>query len=145
MRPVSEYAFQIGDFEYDLFLTPDVRTCRGRQWFYFRVSNMVAGVPYVFNIANFDKINSQFNYGMQPVMFSTRDYLENGSGWKRVGEKIVYYGNHYTNEDHSKQYRSLMFTVRFIYENDECYLAYHYPYTYTRLMVRIPFSPAASA
>lgn len=54
-----------------------------------------------------------------------------------MGEKIVYYGNHYTNEDHSKQYRSLMFTLKFNYDDDKCYLAYHYPYTYTRLMVGI--------
>lgn len=40
---------------------------------------MVATVPYTFNIVNFDKINSQFNYGMQPVMFSTKDYHLNGS------------------------------------------------------------------
>lgn len=41
---------------------------------------MVAKVPYVFNIVNFDKINSQFNYGMQPVLFSTKEYLLSGSG-----------------------------------------------------------------
>lgn len=63
-----------------MFLTPDIGTCRGKQWFYFQVSNMVAKVPYVFNIVNFDKINSQFNYGMQPVLFSTKEYLLSGSG-----------------------------------------------------------------
>lgn len=149
--------FQVGDFEYDLFLTSDTCTYRGRQWFYFQVSNMLAKVPYVFNIVNFDKINSQFNYGMQPVMFSTKEYLLYGSGmnfqfawivdyyftvckssgWKRVGEKILYYGNRYTCEDLSKQYRSLMFCLTFNFSDDNCYLAYHYPYTYTRLMVRI--------
>lgn len=41
---------------------------------------MVAKVPYVFNIVNFDKINSQFNYGMQPVLFSTKEHLLSGSG-----------------------------------------------------------------
>lgn len=74
------YNFQVDDQEYNLFLTPDTCTCKGRQWFYFQVSNMDANVPYTFNIVNFDKINSQFNYGMQPVMFSTRDYILNGCG-----------------------------------------------------------------
>lgn len=43
---------------------------------------MVAKISYTFNIVNFDKINSQFNYGMQPVMFSTKSYLLNGSGMR---------------------------------------------------------------
>lgn len=127
---------QVGCWEYDLYLTPDTSTHKGRQWFYFRVSGMKKEQPYVFNIVNFDKINSQFNYGMQPVMFSVREYSERKAGWKRCGKNIVYYGNHLTNEDHSKQYRTLTFTLEFPCESDACYLAYHYPYGYTKLMVR---------
>lgn len=54
---------------------------------------MVAKVAYVFNIVNFDKINSQFNYGMQPVMFSTREYLLNGCGMylQVVDRKLLFH------------------------------------------------------
>lgn len=43
---------------------------------------MAAKVPYTFSIVNFDKINSQFNYGMQPVMFSSKEHLLNGTGMR---------------------------------------------------------------
>lgn len=52
----------------------------GQQWFYFQISNMVANVKYTFNILNLAKINSQYNYGMQPVVFSVTDYIKNKSG-----------------------------------------------------------------
>lgn len=52
----------------------------GLQWFYFQVSNMLPGETYMFNIVNFQKVNSQFNYGLQPVMFSVRDHLSNATG-----------------------------------------------------------------
>ena len=32
--------------------------------------------PYIFNIINYEKANSQFNFGMQPVMFSVKEALE---------------------------------------------------------------------
>lgn len=51
------------EFEYDLILNPDVNTNHHHQWFYFEVSNMVADVPYRFNIVNCEKLNSQFNFG----------------------------------------------------------------------------------
>lgn len=50
------------------------------QWFYFQVTNMIANEQYTFNIVNFKKVNSQFNYGMQAVMFSCIDYNLHGTG-----------------------------------------------------------------
>lgn len=55
--------------------------------------------------------------------------------WRKVGDRIVYYGNEYVNEENMKQCRTLSFNISFEYTNDYCYLAYHYPYTYSRLMV----------
>ncbi|KAK4872301.1 hypothetical protein RN001_016425 [Aquatica leii] len=128
-------AKQTGNFEYELLLSTDTQSCNGCQWFYFQVSNMIAGAVYIFNIVNFMKINSQYNYGMQPVLFSVKNYVKNRIGWKRCGEKIIYYGNNCTDENNTIQYRTLSFWVTFQYDNDYVYLAYHYPYTYTRLLM----------
>lgn len=50
-------------YEYDLILNADTNCSQHIQWFYFEVSNMVADVPYRFNVINCEKSNSQFNYG----------------------------------------------------------------------------------
>jgi len=92
---------------------------------------------YRFNIINFEKVNSQFNSGMQPVMFSVRDALNGKPYWRRVGEKISYYKNTYGKK--KKIFYTLTFNIHFTYENDVCYVAYHYPYTYTTLMVKSEF------
>ncbi|KAF5294808.1 hypothetical protein FQA39_LY00292 [Lamprigera yunnana] len=128
-------AKQIGNFEYELLLSPDTHSCNGYQWFYFQVSKMMAGAVYVFNIVNFVKINSQYNYGMQPVLFSVKDYMNRGTGWKRCGDKIIYYGNNYVDEHTKKQFRTLSFWITFPHDDDYAYLAYHYPYTYSRLLM----------
>ena len=54
---------QVSDKEYDLILNADVNSSHHHQWFYFEVSNMMAEVPYVFNIINNEKPNSEFNFG----------------------------------------------------------------------------------
>ncbi|CAF2396050.1 unnamed protein product [Rotaria sp. Silwood2] len=125
-------AIQITEEEYDLILRPDINTFRYHQWFYFEVSNMRPDITYRFNIINFEKLNSQFNAGMQPVMFSVCDALGGKSYWRRIGEKISYYKNTYGKK--KKIYYTLTFNIRFAHANDICYIAYHYPYTYTTLM-----------
>ena len=57
------FDLQIREYEYDLILNPDINVNHHHQWFYFEVSNMVADVPYRFNIVNCEKLNSQFNFG----------------------------------------------------------------------------------
>lgn len=54
---------QASNREYDLILNADVNSRHHHQWFYFEVSNMQAGTPYVFNIINNEKPNSEFNFG----------------------------------------------------------------------------------
>ena len=56
---------------------------------------MVTGPLYRLNIINCEKSNSQFNYGMQPVLYSEREALEGRPGWTRAGTKITYYKNNY--------------------------------------------------
>ncbi|XP_030434866.1 cytosolic carboxypeptidase 4 [Gopherus evgoodei] len=133
-------AIQVRKFEYDLIMNTDVNTVQHHQWFYFEVSAMKPAIPYRFNIINCEKVNSQFNYGMQPVMYSVKETLQGRPHWIRVGSDICYYKNHYRRSAAAaggarrKSYYTLTFTVMFPHGEDVCYLAYHYPYTYSALM-----------
>uniref|UniRef100_A0A8C0G2J4 AGBL carboxypeptidase 1 n=1 Tax=Chelonoidis abingdonii TaxID=106734 RepID=A0A8C0G2J4_CHEAB len=133
-------AIQVRKFEYDLIMNTDVNTIQHHQWFYFEVSTMKPAIPYRFNIINCEKVNSQFNYGMQPVMYSVKETLQSRPHWIRVGSDICYYKNHYRRSAAAaggarrKSYYTLTFTVMFPHGEDVCYLAYHYPYTYSALM-----------
>lgn len=86
-------AIHIGGRQYNLILTPDVNSDKHHQWFYFQVSHMKGGehYPYIFNIINYEKANSQFNFGMQPVIFSVKEALEGRPHWRRTGADICYY------------------------------------------------------
>ncbi|XP_070210608.1 cytosolic carboxypeptidase 1-like isoform X2 [Littorina saxatilis] len=134
---------QVREFEYDLILNPDINTNHHHQWFYFEVSNMAAGINYRFNIVNCEKLNSQFNFGMQPVMFSVAEAAQGRAAWTRVGTDICYYRNHFLRSSQTtggvkgKAYYTTTFTVRFMHNCDVCYLAYHYPYTYTMLRTHL--------
>ncbi|XP_058502222.1 cytosolic carboxypeptidase 4 isoform X1 [Solea solea] len=132
-------AVQIRRYEYDLILNSDANCSQHSQWFYFEVSNMVADVPYRFNVINCEKCNSQFNYGMQPVLYSVREALEGNPHWVRTGTEICYYRNHYCPaQDGSRAtFYTLTFTVTFKHNEDVCYLAYHYPYTYSALKAHL--------
>uniref|UniRef100_A0A3B4E4Q3 tubulin-glutamate carboxypeptidase n=1 Tax=Pygocentrus nattereri TaxID=42514 RepID=A0A3B4E4Q3_PYGNA len=128
-------AIHIRRYEYDLILNADVNSSSHHQWFYFEVSGMVADVPYRFNVINCEKSNSQFNYGMQPVLYSVREALEGRPHWVRAGTEICYYRNHFcpSRGQRGQSFYTLTFTVTFRHEEDVCYLAYHYPYTYSAL------------
>lgn len=137
---------QASSFEYDLILNADVSSSHHHQWFYFEVSNMEPSTPYVFNIINNEKPNSEFNFGMKPVMFSVQEAIEGRPAWIRTGYDICYHKNHYSRVPKShdnarlkksanKCYYTATFTVTFPHAYDVCYIAYHYPYTYTQLQV----------
>ncbi|TGZ72764.1 hypothetical protein CRM22_001901 [Opisthorchis felineus] len=136
-------AIQVRQYEYDLILNPDVNTISNLQWFYFRVSNVEADVDYRFNIINCEKPSSQFTSGMQPLLFSVREALDGRCYWRRAGKCINYYRNHFVRTTHGKRvadgntYHTTTFTIQFPHTGDVCYLAYHYPYTYTRLLADI--------
>ncbi|XP_072473821.1 cytosolic carboxypeptidase 4-like [Notamacropus eugenii] len=135
-------AIQVRECEYDLLINADVNCAQHQQWFYFKVSGMKAAVPYRFNVINCEKVNSQFNYGMQPTMYSVKEALQGRPHWVRVGYDICYYKNHYRQNSAAagaprKCHYTLTFSVTFPHNEDVCYLAYHYPYTYTALMAHL--------
>ncbi|XP_046628636.1 cytosolic carboxypeptidase 1-like isoform X1 [Neodiprion virginianus] len=130
-------AVQISPREYDLILTPDVNSGSRHQWFYFEVSNMEGNSPYTFNIINCEKANSQFNFGMKPILFSVREAQLGRPGWVRTGSDICYYRNCYQRPTKEKNYLTTSFTVTFPHAYDVCYLAYHFPYTYSQMMANI--------
>ncbi|ELW70719.1 Cytosolic carboxypeptidase 4 [Tupaia chinensis] len=136
-------AIQVREFEYDLLINADVNGSQHQQWFYFQVSGMKPAVSYRFNIINCEKPNSQFNYGMQPTLYSVKEALLGRPTWVRTGYDICYYKNHYCQSPAArggipgKCYYTLTFAVTFPHNEDVCYLAYHYPYTYTALMTHL--------
>ncbi|XP_069936225.1 cytosolic carboxypeptidase 1-like [Cherax quadricarinatus] len=136
---------QVSNSEYDLILNADVNSSHHHQWFYFEVSNMEAHTPYIFNIINNEKPNSEFNFGMKPVMFSVQNAMNGCGFWIRTGYDICYHKNHYSRvpkshdnirfkRSENKCYYTATFTVTFHHAYDVCYMAYHYPYTYTQLL-----------
>ncbi|NXO47998.1 CBPC4 carboxypeptidase, partial [Aramus guarauna] len=132
-------AIQVREFEYDLIMNADVNSNQHHQWFYFEVRDMKLEVPYRFNIINCEKFNSQFNYGMQLVMYSVKEALQGRPCWLRAGHDICYYKNHYccsaaAGSMRGKCYYTLTFSIKFPHKDDVCYLAYHYPYTYSTMM-----------
>ncbi|CAI2299323.1 unnamed protein product [Caenorhabditis sp. 36 PRJEB53466] len=132
---------QVAPTHYELFLSPDVNQLRDHyQWFFFQVSNMRKSVKYTFEIVNCLKSTSLYSQGMQPVMYSMMD---GANGWRRTGENVCYFRNLYMNEHEEKRntdekqkkkhYYSVRFNVTFQHTGDICYIAYHYPYTYSFL------------
>jgi len=77
--------------------------------------------------------------GMKPLMYSVCEAVLGHPGWIRVGTDICYYRNCYQNlsSRKSRSYLTAAFTVTFPHSYDVCYIAYHYPYTYSQLLVRI--------
>ncbi|XP_025020201.1 cytosolic carboxypeptidase 1 isoform X2 [Python bivittatus] len=134
---------QIRKNEYDLILNSDINSNHYHQWFYFEVSGMRTGSAYRFNIINCEKTNSQFNYGMQPLMYSVQEALSGRPSWIRTGMDICYYKNHFSRSSiaaggqKGKSYYTITFTVTFHHKDDVCYFAYHYPYTYSALMMHL--------
>lgn len=132
---------QVAPTHYELFLSPDVNQLRDHyQWFFFQVSNMRKSVKYTFEIVNCLKASSLYSQGMQPVMYSM---MEAANGWRRTGENVCYFRNLYVNENEEKKnleeakkkkhWYSIRFNVTFQNTGDTCYIAYHYPYTYSFL------------
>ncbi|XP_075131409.1 cytosolic carboxypeptidase 3 [Leptodactylus fuscus] len=123
---------QVGDYDYELTLRTDLYTERHTQWYYFRVQNTRAGVPYRFTITNFMKPTSLYSHGMRPLMYSETDANTRDVGWRRIGDEIKYYKNRPGAADRQNYY-SLSWTFRFPHTGDTCYFAHCYPYTYSNL------------
>ncbi|XP_073321930.1 cytosolic carboxypeptidase 1 [Pagrus major] len=136
-------AVQVRKYEYDLVLNSDVNSNHYHQWFYFEVSGMRVGTTYRFNIINCEKSNSQFNYGMQALMYSVQEAISGRPRWVRTGADICYYKNHFARSSiaaggqKGKSYYSMTFSTTFSHKDDVCYFAYHYPYTFSTLKMHL--------
>ncbi|KAF0696082.1 Aste57867_13120 [Aphanomyces stellatus] len=126
-------AVQIGPFEYDLVLRPDLHTQGYTQWFYFAVSNVDVAVDYRFNIVNLYKPDSLFNTGLQPVVYSLEQAETQAMGWTRAGRQVCYYANPWRQppkkEDFHPTYFTMSFTLAFPSADDTFLIAHSYPYT----------------
>lgn len=118
-------ATKVGENEYNLILSPDIGTSTWVQWFYFDVEGMKEGVTYKFNICNFYKVDSLFNYGLKPLL-----YIE-GEGWRRAGENIAYHANGTYNEATENSFYTTTWTYTPTRDIERAYWAHCYPYTYS--------------
>ena len=131
-------AQKVSDHEYNLLMQNDINTSGHTQWFFYQVRNTRKNLSVQFNIMNFTKPDSLFNYGMKVSIYSEKrsEKSEGAIGWHKGGERISYYGNGikkdvcYT----SKGYYTASFTYKFLHDDDMVYFAYCFPYTYSDLM-----------
>ena len=88
-----------------------------------------------------------FVAGMRPVMYSVLEAMKGRACWERVGAEICYYKNHFVRSSQTtggvrgKTYFTGTFSITFKHDKDVCYLAYHYPYTYSMMQVRTVVTP----
>ncbi|XP_011355309.1 cytosolic carboxypeptidase 2 isoform X2 [Pteropus vampyrus] len=124
-------AIRVDTYEYELTLRTDLYTNKHTQWFYFRVQNTRKDVTYRFTIVNLLKPKSLYTLGMKPLMYSQLDASTHNIGWRREGNEIKYYKNNM--DDGQQPFYCLTWTVQFPHDQDTCFFAHFYPYTYTDL------------
>uniref|UniRef100_A0A8C6Q8X7 Cytosolic carboxypeptidase 2 n=1 Tax=Nannospalax galili TaxID=1026970 RepID=A0A8C6Q8X7_NANGA len=124
-------AVRVGAYEYELTLRTDLYTAKHTQWFYFRVQNTRKDVTYRFTIVNFLKPKSLYAVGMKPLMYSQLDATTYHIGWRREGHEIKYYKSNM--DDGQQPLYCLTWTIQFPHDQDTCFFAHFYPYTYTDL------------
>lgn len=150
-------AWRTGLREYELVLDLDINTVGHTQWFFFSMKGVMEGAEYRFNIINLAKVDSEFNYGMRPVLYSDRLARSDSMGWMRSGHGVTYFPNRYQRPN-GRAYHSLTFTMVFPTTAAEAeqlstkpenplpvrespgpamaepyFFAYHMPFSYTRL------------
>ncbi|OWK17850.1 hypothetical protein Celaphus_00009389 [Cervus elaphus hippelaphus] len=124
-------AVRVNTYEYELTLRTDLYTNKHTQWFYFRVQNTRKDVTYRFTIVNLLKPKSLYTVGMKLLMYSQLDASTHSIGWRREGNEIKYYRS--TPGDGQQPSYCLTWTVQFPHDQDTCFFAHFYPYTYTDL------------
>ena len=127
-------AIKSSDVEYNLVLQNDINSKGNTQWFYYQVKNTSENLDVRFNIVNFTKKDSLYNFGMKVLVFSEKENAKSELGWFRAGTDISYYQNNIRRPGSSKCFFSLSFNYKFEYSQDTVYFAYCFPYTYTDLI-----------
>ena len=124
--------------EYNLFLNTDTNTYGHTQWFYFSVSNTFMNQEITFHILNCCKSGRLFNEGMNPLVYSEKEYENNETEWMSNTYNVSYIKNDLNknlslNSDSnlkiSSNYYTLTFSYKFKYNSDKVYFAYSRPYT----------------
>jgi hypothetical protein len=122
------------DTEYNLLMQNDINTSGHTQWFFFRVQNTHQNHKVKFNILNFSKPDSLFNYGMKVTMYSEKKSEQQKIGWYKGCTDISYYSNGIKKDPASvKTYFTLTFSHTFEHADDSVFFAFCYPYTYSDL------------
>ena len=127
---------RINDFEYDLFVRPDLANPRFRFWFNFTIENVQEGQRILLNIVNLGRKCPLFFDGFTPVIRST-----SRGKWQRIPSENVFY---YRCPYHRLRF-VLTLALAFDNEEDVYQLALSYPYTYTRLKERLNFYEVLTA
>ena len=65
-------AQKVSSNEYNLLMQNDINTTGHTQWFYFQVKNTRKNMSVKFNIMNYTKADSLFNYGMKVSIYSEK-------------------------------------------------------------------------
>lgn len=113
-------------------MSNDINSKGNNQWFYFAVERMKADREYTFNVVNFTKSDSLFNYGMAPAVYSlaeNKGVLDVSKGWRRQGKDVSYKKGNICRENSRKMYYKLSFKISTIFEEDRLLIAHSYPYT----------------
>jgi cytosolic carboxypeptidase protein 2/3 len=138
-------AQKVSDTEYNLLMQNDINTNGHTQWFFYQVKNTRRNLTVTFNIMNFTKPDSLFNYGMKVSIYSEKraagmnsddQVVNEGVGWFKGGERISYYNNGIKKDVnyYSKSYYTASFSHKFTHDDDVVYFAFCIPYTYTDMM-----------
>ena len=93
---------------------------------------MEKGQRVTFNVLNFGKVDSLYNYGMKVIIKSQKEEELTGIKWTRGGKDIRYYQNTFKKEG-GKNFYTLTFSFVFPYDDDTVWFAYALPYSYTDL------------
>ena len=127
-------ALKVSNDEYNLVLQNDINSKGNTQWFYFQIKNTTKDLDVKYNIVNFTKKDSLYNFGMKILIFSEKENELTELGWFRGGTGIGYYENNIRRPTSSKHFYSLSFNYKFDYSDDTIYFAYCFPYSYSDLM-----------
>lgn len=125
-------AYRITGNSYHLILEYDHNSSGSCQWFYFQITNIRKDVEYQFYISGFHKETSLFTSGSKVFYYSNKRAWDEDISWTRGGTDYAY---SVTNRTKNKLKRAtLQFKIKFPHDNDECYICYALPYTYSDLL-----------
>jgi hypothetical protein len=99
-------------------MSNDVNSTGNNQWFFFSVEGMVVDKEYTFNVINFTKNDSLFNYGMTPAIYSmaeNKNVYGLDRGWRRAGKDVSYKRGQIPRERSRRMYYKLTFKIETLF------------------------------